>query len=529
MRLGAPNFQDSVKFRNGSNDDIISTLHKALPQAVKEVATSAEQFRGVNNFETARNIWNYLRKELKYKKDPNGYQFIKLPRRLTTVKNGDCKSYSLLAASILSALKMPVIFRYGAYNTELTPSHVYVITKDENGNEIIIDGVYNYFNKEVPYFKKYDYPMNIQVLSGVMQEKRFMQPSQRKRIKITLETLRNNQPAGSFAFALISNRILARDKQKNPIRYNAAQLANYSNMLRARIQAPNVRPTIKRFAAAELEDIQKGQFYGFIPFITENAQISGIQQEIGLSFKKLGKGFSKLGKGVKKGLKKVSLKNIARGLKAVALLPTRKAFLALVALNVRGLAARLSKANPQKLGDIWYKFGGKISVLMSAVNKGKTRKPILGGGRIKAVSGIGYVYTSDNEIGFEPATTGASTGAILAAAAPILIAVIKFLKGQGIPEVEGATDAGVESEAMENGGDSVIENIKTFGKNAYDIVASTGIIPERNLAPAEQQVNEAVKGDDFEKDPTETKKLPIIPIAIGVGALLLVMMSKKRK
>jgi len=530
MRLGAPNYKNNIAFRNGSNNDIISTLHKALPQAVKEVATSAEQFRGANNTETARNIWNYLRKELKYKKDPNGYQFIKLPRRLTTVKNGDCKSYSLLAASILSALKMPVIFRYGAYNTELTPSHVYVITKDENGNEIIIDGVYNYFNKEVPYFKKYDYPMNIQVLSGVMQQTRFLQPSQRKRIKITLETLRNNQPAGSFAFALISNRILARDKQKNPIRYNAAQLANYSNMLRARIKAPNVRPTIKRFAAAELEDIQSGNFYGFIPFITENAQISGIQQEIGLSFKKLGKGFSKLGKGVKKGLKKVSLKNIARGLKAVGLLVPRKAFLALVALNVRGIAARLSKASPDKVAKLWFKFGGKSSVLASAINKGKTRKPIFGGGRIKAVSGIGYVYYGENEpmngIG-EPM----SIGATLAAAAPVVIAFMKFLKGEGIPEPaeEGATEEGVESEVMENGGGSVIDNIKTFGKNAYDIVASTGIIPERNLAPVEQRVNEEVKGDDFEKDPTEPKKLPILPIALGVGALLLVMMSKKRK
>ena len=215
-------------------------------------------------------------------------------------------------------------------------------------------------------------------------------------------------------------------------------------------------------------------------------------------------------------------------MKAVGLLAPRKAFLALVALNVRGLAARLSKANPEKVGKMWYKFGGKISVLMSAINKGKTKKPIFGGGRIKAVSGIGYVYYREEdaigEIGALPAVAG-----VLAAAAPILIAMMKFLKKEGIPEPAGATEEEVTKEAVENGGDSVIENIKTFGKNAYDIVAATGIIPERNLAPAEQQVNEEVKGDDFEKDPTEPKKLPILPIALGVGALLLVMMSKKRK
>jgi len=244
---------------------------------------------------------------------------------------------------------------------------------------------------------------------------------------------------------------------------------------------------------------------------------------VGLSFKKLGKG-------IKKGLKKVSLKNVARGLKAVGLLGPRKAFLALVALNVRGLAARLSKTSPEKVGKMWYKFGGKISVLANAINKGKTRKPIFGGGRIKAVSGIGYVYYGENEpvsgIG-EPM----SVGAMLAAATPILIAMMKLMKGEGVPEpvAEGATSEAVEAEAMENGGGSVIDSIKTFGKNAYDIVASTGIIPERNLAPVEQKVNEEVKGDDFEKDPTEPKKLPILPIALGVGALLLVMMSKKRK
>lgn len=512
MRLGAPNYLDSVKFRNGSNGDIISVLHDALPAATKEVTASAKQFQGKNNLATARNIWEYLRNHLTYKKDPEGYQFIKLPRRLTTVKNGDCKSYSLLAASILSALKMPVIFRYGAYNNDSTPSHVYVVTQDESGREVIIDGVYNHFNKEVPYFKKYDYPMNIQVLSGLNKIRRARKP-------ITLETLRNNQPAGSFRFTLVNNRILARDKKKQPVNYNPKQLQSYSNALRARIKNPQVAPIIKRLAADELTDIQRGAFYGVIPFVTDNAAINGIQQEIGLSFKKLGKG-------IKKAAKKVSLKNISRGLKAIALLPTRKAFLALVALNVRGLAARLSKANPNKVAEMWVKFGGKGSVLTSAINKGKTRKAILGGGRIKAIKGIGYVHYQEEdaigEIGALPAVAAA-----LAAATPIVIAALKLLKGENVPETEGATTEQIEAEAMGAGGGDVVESIKTFGQNAYDIVASTGIIPERNTTPQEQQVNDAIPGDDFTEDPAE-KKSNLLPIALAVGAGLLLMKGGRK-
>jgi len=136
--------RNTTVHRYAVNRNIIETLHNSFLKSKQQTAKIAQQFKGYTPEETARNIWNYLR-TVNYKKDPEALQMVRLPARFVKDNAGDCKSYSLFAAGVLANLGLPAIFRYASYNNETTPTHVYIVTKNKQGQEIIIDGVYKFF------------------------------------------------------------------------------------------------------------------------------------------------------------------------------------------------------------------------------------------------------------------------------------------------------------------------------------------------------------------------------------------------
>jgi hypothetical protein len=135
--------------RNAENSDIIEVIEKNFPEAVQQTKRIAPAFEGKNRKESAYNVWKFLRDHVNYKVDPKGKQWVRLPNQFLTDGKGDCKSLSLFAAAVLSNLGMSVTFRYASYNLfDSTPTHVYVVTKDEGGNAIIVDAVWPLFNSQ---------------------------------------------------------------------------------------------------------------------------------------------------------------------------------------------------------------------------------------------------------------------------------------------------------------------------------------------------------------------------------------------
>jgi hypothetical protein len=126
---------------------------------------------------------------------------------------------------------------------------------------------------------------------------------------------------------------------------------------------------------------------------------------------------------------------IVKGAKKIALAVPRNAFRALVSLNFRGLAEKLDEAikkNPAKIKSFWEKLGGKFDggdSLKQSINTGKDKKPLLGQIEEDEFGNIGF-YSSDDEDSYigEPATVAAT----IAAAAPIVVAVMDLLKTVGI-------------------------------------------------------------------------------------------------
>jgi len=156
---------------NGYNDDIIAGINMAFFQAVSQTRGMAQAFKGYNRLASAFNVWSFIKENIKYQRDPDGMQMIKLPSRLLHESrlnnvNGisygaDCKSFTLLAGSLLKNLGYPVCFRYVSYNEDPTPSHIYCITYDKDNSPIIVDAVYKKFNSELPFKHKRDYLMKL--------------------------------------------------------------------------------------------------------------------------------------------------------------------------------------------------------------------------------------------------------------------------------------------------------------------------------------------------------------------------------
>ena len=567
--LGAPLNKKVIIKDNGLNKDIISAIHEALPAARKEVKYFAPKFKGATNLDTANNIWRYLR-SLKYVKDPTGYQFIKLPKKLTS-SSGDCKSFSLLTAAILQELQMPVKFRYASYDkNDPTPSHVYTVTENEQGQEIIIDGVYTKFNTEVPYKHKKDYKMQIAVINGVVEQTgtltRGNPKGKLKKMRFNPEQLQTDflkrslskvKPAG-FLFNLISNEIRRTEKAPSNIIYSPEQLQKYLQRLKNRKGLIASDNWISKVIQNEINAIELNRFTGLIKLAHTDKQLAGIEEEIGkLNLKKIAK--------------KISLKNIVKGVKKIGLVVPRKAFLSLVFLNVRGLAKRLSRLAPAKLEKLWVNtFGGKLSSIKKAIEKGKNKKALFGQGKkVKQIKGIGYaVYTSD-ETTIHGIGAGAAAGAaaaagsaaaaaaaanpagaatiatILATAAPIIAVIVKALKKEGVPEEKeplGSETEPTNFKDTETDAKTGASNFEKYAAVATSLAESAGIIPARSNTPQEESVNNALPegdtdkaedlaagGENTDSDTGGGMKKFLIPAIIGGAALLYFATKKKGK
>lgn len=177
------NNQNKLITVNASNQDIINDIHAYYPEALKQVKESEfyKKFNYGSALKDAHAVWLFLRNYIKYKKDPDEAQLLRLPGRFVNDRSGDCKSYSIFAASVLGALGYNVSFRYAAYRDEAqNPTHVYVYLPDYN---IIIDGCYRFFNKEKDYKFVKNYKMNNYVLSGIngREERRERRQERRER------------------------------------------------------------------------------------------------------------------------------------------------------------------------------------------------------------------------------------------------------------------------------------------------------------------------------------------------------------
>lgn len=152
-------------YSDGDNSQLRDVIFKSTPKAVEQTKSIARQFQGKTELDTCRNIFNFLKSNIRYKED-GFHQKVKLPSALLRERTGDCKSYSVFTYAILTNLGIPCKYVLTSYNNDPTPSHIYVIT--DSG--IIIDAVWGKFNSEKKathkFYKRVN-DMRISQIAGV--------------------------------------------------------------------------------------------------------------------------------------------------------------------------------------------------------------------------------------------------------------------------------------------------------------------------------------------------------------------------
>lgn len=533
--LAQPNYSNRIISNKGYNNDIISTLNSKFSAAVDQ--SKSVKFSGKNDTEKARAIWNYLKNNVAYKKDPSGEQIIQLPSRMIIdTKAADCKSFGLAAAAFMYGAGIKnVRLRYTSYRSDdITPSHVYAVATAENGSTIIVDPVYKQFNKELPFQHYKDYPMRISVLSGVestslIKKINVVAPTRIKNPGDAVVRAKTILAAGKITPGGVMHNVLSNviGRSMNVVfpRYDRMQLEAYKKVIIQRLLKIK-GPFLKSMLAREIWLINKGTFSGNIVG-NRSKSISDMTGEIGkFSLKKVTKKLKKLAK-------KLNPKEILRALKMVGLVVPRKSFLALVALNVRGLAKSLSVFPDSELKKLWVKkFGGELKTLKNTIKKGKNKKALLGASKkVKAIKGIGYVV--DDSIG--EAATG--TAAIIASAAPILAVIIKAIANK----TKGSKAAGEAAlllpqaakdlaAAFPEVANSITPGLSEYIDKGVTMAQNFGIIPDRPLTTNEAAVNaNLMPGDDH--TPTEgasTSFLPKPAILLGAAAVGAFLLLRKK-
>ena len=150
--------------------DIIDAIEKAHYQYQSDYAKIAKFFKGSTRRQTAKNIFNFLKRNIKYKIEPGSAQTVKSPAALLAHGYGDCKHYSKFAAGILENLNIPYAYRFASYKYFYPqPGHVFVVVNPGTQNEIWIDPVLPEFDYKKPYQYAKDKKMALYSISGVNQ------------------------------------------------------------------------------------------------------------------------------------------------------------------------------------------------------------------------------------------------------------------------------------------------------------------------------------------------------------------------
>jgi hypothetical protein len=156
--------------------DIISAMLTAHKLYESEYDKISKDFYVGNGIQTAKNIFDFLKKNVKYKIESENNQRIMSPSAIVSLGKNDCKNYALFIMGVLDSLKRKglikndIFYRFASYKLlDEIPHHVFAVIKDSKGNEYFIDPVLSSYNERKTYYHKIDKRPNMPMysISGV--------------------------------------------------------------------------------------------------------------------------------------------------------------------------------------------------------------------------------------------------------------------------------------------------------------------------------------------------------------------------
>lgn len=160
--------------------DIISAMLSAHKIYSNEYDKISQDFYAGDPIQTAKNVFQFLKKNIRYKIESENNQRIMSPSAIVSLGKNDCKNYALFILGVLDSLKRKglikndIFFRFASYKLlDEIPHHVFAVIVDQDGTEYYIDPVLSSFNERKTYFHKIDKRPNMPMysISGVSNNK----------------------------------------------------------------------------------------------------------------------------------------------------------------------------------------------------------------------------------------------------------------------------------------------------------------------------------------------------------------------
>ncbi len=221
--------------------DIISAMLSAHKLYAQEYDKISQDFYSGDGIQTAKKIFEFLKKNVRYKIESDKNQRIMSPSAILSLGKNDCKNYALFTMGILDSLKRKglinnkIYYRFASYKLlDEIPHHVFAVIQDQNGNEYFIDPVLSKFNERKTYYHKIDKEptMPLYSVSGIGAAKKktaakavtTAAPKEKKKIvlKIALAPAR-----GSFLLLVGLNFMGLATKLKNAFANRADETQNW--------------------------------------------------------------------------------------------------------------------------------------------------------------------------------------------------------------------------------------------------------------------------------------------------------------
>jgi hypothetical protein len=180
--------------------DIISAMLSAHKIYAPEYDKISQDFYAGDGIQTAKNLFNFLKKNVRYKIESENNQRIMSPSAIVSLAKNDCKNYALFIMGVLDSLKRKglinndIFYRFASYKLlDEVPHHVFAVIRDQDGTEYYIDPVLSTFNERKTFFHKIDKrPNNMPLysVSGVGRSvgaaKKTAQPKEKKKIVVKI-------------------------------------------------------------------------------------------------------------------------------------------------------------------------------------------------------------------------------------------------------------------------------------------------------------------------------------------------------
>ena len=166
--------------------DIVGAMMEAHKIYASEYDKISGYFYAGSDEKTARKIFDFLKRNVKYSVESDKDQRVMSPAAILTLKKNDCKNYALFINGILDSLKRQgkingkVIYRFASYRLlDEAPHHVFSVLKT-GVREIFIDPVLSSFDEKKIYYHKIDRePMGLYSISGIGQTKKLARQAKR--------------------------------------------------------------------------------------------------------------------------------------------------------------------------------------------------------------------------------------------------------------------------------------------------------------------------------------------------------------